>query len=87
MVDASLVDDLLQHVTQPSREDEDGHVVLLQAVEKLLVAVPVKHNTYECNPQISTPSMTQHLTLQILGCLVPEGSVGLSHHLCQFVLF
>lgn len=40
VVDASLVDDLLQHITQPSREDEDGHVVLLQAVEELLVAVP-----------------------------------------------
>lgn len=55
VVDASLADDFLQHVAQPSREDEDRHAVLLQAVEELLVAVP-------------------------------EGSIGLPHHLCQLVL-
>lgn len=45
MVDPSLVDDLLQHVSQPGRENEDGHAVLLQAVEELLVAVPVSNAT------------------------------------------
>lgn len=45
VVDPGLADDLLQHVSQPRREDEDGHAVLLQAVEELLVAVPVSNAT------------------------------------------
>lgn len=40
VVDSGLADDLLQHVAQAGGEDEDGHVVLLQAVKELLVSLP-----------------------------------------------
>lgn len=40
VVDSGLADDFLQDVAQTGGEDEDGHVVLLQAVKELLKAFP-----------------------------------------------
>lgn len=40
VVDPSLPDDLFQDVAQAGRKDEDGHVVLVESVEELLVAFP-----------------------------------------------
>lgn len=40
VVDSGLADDFLQDVAQASGEDEDRHVVLMQAVEELLETIP-----------------------------------------------
>lgn len=45
VVDPSLADDFLQNVTQPSREDEDRHIVLMQTVEEMLIAFPDRQQT------------------------------------------
>lgn len=45
VVDAGLVDDFLQDITQACREDEDRHFVLMQAVKELLIAVPEREDT------------------------------------------
>lgn len=42
MVDSGLADDFLQDVAEAGGEDEDRHIVLLQAVEELLKAFPDK---------------------------------------------
>lgn len=45
MVDSGLTDDFLQDVAQASGEDEDRHIVLLEAVEELLIAFPESEQT------------------------------------------
>ena len=42
VIDPGLADDLLQDVAQSGREDEHGHVVLMEAVKELLVSLPVE---------------------------------------------
>lgn len=38
VVNASLADDFLQHIPQTRRENEDRHVVLVQAIKELLIS-------------------------------------------------
>lgn len=45
VVDSGLVDDFLQDVAKASGEDEDRHIVLMQAVKELLEAIPEAKNT------------------------------------------
>lgn len=45
VVDVGLADDFLQDVTQASREDEDGDVVLLQVFKELQIAIPENKQT------------------------------------------
>lgn len=46
VVNPGLSDDLLQDVAQAGREDEDGYVVLVEAVKELLVAFPDYTHTH-----------------------------------------
>lgn len=46
VVDSGLADDFLQDVAQAGGEDEDRHIVLLQAVEELLKAFPDTQQTW-----------------------------------------
>ena len=50
--DTRLANHLLQHVPQPSGEDEQGDAVLVKAVEELLVAFPVEPPSYHWSPYI-----------------------------------
>lgn len=49
VVDSGLADDFLQDVAQTGREDEDGDVVLLQAVKELLKAFPESQQQLHSN--------------------------------------
>lgn len=49
VVDSGLADDFLQDVAQTGREDEDGNVVLLQAVKELLKAFPESQQQLHSN--------------------------------------
>lgn len=50
MEDGGLADHLLQDVAQAGREDEQRDAVVVQAVEELLVAVPVESPSHHWSP-------------------------------------
>lgn len=85
MVDPGLVDDLLQDVAQAGGEDEDGDVVLLQAVEELLVAFPETQHTHRSVTEESVCPSSCSVSSQFPPT-VPERSVRLPHHLWELVL-
>lgn len=60
VVDSSLADDFFEDVAQASREDEDRHVMLLQAIKELLKAFPETKQRKVGHREISLSSNTAH---------------------------
>lgn len=65
--DLSLAYHLFQDVSYSSREDEQGDAVLIQVVEEILVAVPVKRNEKESTLAALQKCFQHSRTKQVFG--------------------
>lgn len=58
--DVKVSNHLLQDVSDPSREDEQGDVVLVQLVEEELVAIPVQPSKRKVPASQTAPRKQNH---------------------------